>query len=60
MERVCHDYKCSLTPKQCIYRHHLAFGDEEPSNGNAPLLVTSFVKVYFLNLGKELLSKITL
>ena len=25
-------YKCNLTPKQCIDRLHLAFGDEAPSN----------------------------
>ena len=29
---IFYDYKCNLTPKQCIDRLHLAFGDEAPSN----------------------------
>ena len=29
---IFYDYKCNLTPKQCINRFHLAFGDEAPSN----------------------------
>ncbi|KAG5312440.1 NU5M oxidoreductase, partial [Acromyrmex insinuator] len=29
---IFYDYKCNLTPKQCIDRFHLAFGDEAPSN----------------------------
>ncbi|KAG5342641.1 SETMR methyltransferase, partial [Acromyrmex charruanus] len=29
---IFYDYKCNLTPKQCIDRFHLAFGDEALSN----------------------------
>ena len=29
---IFYDYKCNLTPKQCIDQLHLAFGDEAPSN----------------------------
>ena len=29
---IFYDYKCNLTPKQCIDPLHLAFGDEAPSN----------------------------
>ena len=29
---IFYDSKCNLTPKQCIDRFHLAFGDEAPSN----------------------------
>ena len=29
---IFYDYKCNLTPKQCIDRLYLAFGDEAPSN----------------------------
>ena len=29
---ILYDYKCNLTPKQCIDRLHLAFGDEASSN----------------------------
>ena len=29
---ILYDYKYNLTPKQCIDRLHLAFGDEAPSN----------------------------
>ena len=29
---IFYDYKCNLTPKQCIDRFHLTFGDEAPSN----------------------------
>ena len=29
---IFYDYKCNLTPKQCIDRLHFAFGDKAPSN----------------------------
>ena len=29
---IFYDYKCNLTPKQCIGRLHLPFGDEAPFN----------------------------
>ena len=29
---ILYDYKCNLTPKQCIDRLHLAFENEAPSN----------------------------
>ena len=29
---IFYDYKCNLTPKQCIDQLHLAFGDEASSN----------------------------
>ncbi|KYN35717.1 hypothetical protein ALC56_09917 [Trachymyrmex septentrionalis] len=37
---IFYDYKCNLTPKQCIDRLHLAFGDKVPSSSNNVELMT--------------------